>query len=51
MKKILFCSFFLIATATMSSCTADETPTSQSAPENLEGDTGGQSGQLPPPKP
>jgi hypothetical protein len=52
MKKILLASFFLIITCTLTSCTADTIPVAtQTAPINLDGDTGGQSGQLPPPKP
>jgi hypothetical protein len=53
MKKIILFSFLVIATAAMTSCSADavtDHPTNTTQ-ENLGSDTGGQNGQITVPKP
>ncbi len=50
MKKIVLFSFFILAIASMTSCTADNLPETKEA--NLaDGIGGGNNGQLPPPPP
>lgn len=48
MKKIILCSLLLIASAAMTSCTADEIPVPQ---DQMADDTGGQQSIPPPPPP
>jgi hypothetical protein len=49
MKKILLFSLFLVASAAMTSCTADENV--EPVQNQVAGDTGGQNSQLNPPPP
>ena len=49
MKKIIFFSLFIIASAAMTSCTADENPVP--IQNQTADDTGGQQGIPPPPPP
>lgn len=49
MKKIVFFSLILLASATMTSCTADEV--TQPVQTTVADDTGGQNGNVPPPPP
>lgn len=49
MKKIVFFSLILLASATMTSCTADEV--TQPVQTTVADDTGGQNGNIPPPPP
>lgn len=49
MKKIVLFSLFLIASAAMTSCTADEN--SEAVQNQVADDTGGQNGTIPPPPP
>lgn len=51
MKKIILFSFFIVSSALLNSCTADSVPANGTNQTVQADDTGGQGGQINPPRP